>query len=362
MYNVVQIVPDFNYACGVSKHVYLTCKALRQEKNIKVYFITNGGTALSQMEELEIHPHIIDFTRGSRNPFSFISFTKQLIRFCKTNNINIIHTHHRYPEFAALIVSLFLKIKTVTTVHSLHKDFKLLSFKSDQIIAVSKIVMENIIKNYSLSGNNIQVIYNYVKTPLELSSDQIDIFYNRYKISRNDFLIIFLGRMTYEKGVDSLIAAFDILTYQQTINAKLFLIGNNDPEWKTNLVSKNPNIFIIDEINDPTIFYKVASLIVAPSRIDSFPYVMLESGIAQKPFIGGKTGGIQEFIEDGCDGFLIEPGNINELAEKVLYIYNHPEHASRVAQKLYAKVTTLSTEESYRNNLLGVYYKVIHVN
>ena len=48
--------------------------------------------------------------------------------------------------------------------------------------------------------------------------------------------------------------------------------------------------------------YSISDVVILPSKKDSFPYVMLEAGINKKSFIGGNTGGIAEFIEDGVNG------------------------------------------------------------
>ena len=70
-----------------------------------------------------------------------------------------------------------------------------------------------------------------------------------------------------------------------------------------NLTSK---IKILKPVKNPYPFYSIADIVVLPSLADSFPYVMLESGLFKKPFVGTQTGGIAEFIDDGKNGLLFE--------------------------------------------------------
>ncbi len=66
-----------------------------------------------------------------------------IIKYCNENSISIIHSHHRYFDLIAYVVSKVLEIRTVTTVHSKVYGKKILSYKADKLIAVSESV-ENI--------------------------------------------------------------------------------------------------------------------------------------------------------------------------------------------------------------------------
>ena len=61
---------------------------------------------------------------------------------------------------------------------------------------------------------------------------------------------------------------------------------------------------------------------------------MLESGINKVPFIGSRTGGIAEFIEENINGFLFEPGNEIDLAKKIEYILTNQEDTYLAAENL----------------------------
>ena len=96
-----------------------------------------------------------------------------------------------------------------------------------------------------------------------------------------------------------------------------------------------------------------------PSRSDSFPYVMLEAGVHKKPFIGGNTGGIAEFIEDGKNGLLIDPENPEELAEKIIYLLNKPELGKMLGENLYEKVNRLCDYNNYFREVEKIYNSLL---
>ncbi len=78
---------------------------------------------------------------------------------------------------------------------------------------------------------------------------------------------------------------------------------------------------------------------------------MLEAGLNKIPFIGSRTGGIAEFIEDGIDGFLFEVGNSNDLAKKIEFVLDNPETAQNTSLKLNEKVARLCNCNDYFQKL-----------
>ena len=102
-------------------------------------------------------------------------------------------------------------------------------------------------------------------------------------------------------------------------------------------------------------------MIVLPSKSDPFPYVMLEAGKFRKPFIGGNSGGIAEFIEEGVNGLLVAPGNPDELAEKIDYLLNNPNICSELGNNLFEKVTQLCDYNNYFRRIEIIYNSLLSV-
>ncbi len=86
---------------------------------------------------------------------------------------------------------------------------------------------------------------------------------------------------------------------------------------------------------------------------------MLESGLFKKPFVGSRTGGIAEFIEDGKNGLLFEPGDVKQLIEKINYVLDNPEEAKTFGENLYLKVIENTSSEKYFYTLSEIYNNLI---
>lgn len=359
--NLLHISPNFDYPCGVSKHVYISLKNLASDPNYNVFFITNKGDSLDRLAEIaNLNLSLLNFEKDHKDIFKLINDFFILFKFCKKNRIDVIHTHHRYPELLAFLVSLFIDIKTITTVHSFVKGLNRISFRSHKIIAVSNAVNEYLKKKYVHTKSNCITLQNCLEENF-FTTDEID----RIEIKKyfgydlNDRILLFVGRINKIKGVDVLIKAFK--TLPRELNIKLLLVGSITKEFlKELLFAKSEGIQHIESQSDIKKFYILADVVVLPSREDPFPYVMLEAGAMRKPFIGSRTGGISEFIKDGVDGFLFEPENVDELVSKIIYVFNNPDLSQAASVKLFSKVKENYNCKSYFENLNRIYIDLLN--
>jgi glycosyltransferase involved in cell wall biosynthesis len=321
-----------------------------------VHFITNRGDSLDRISgNKNINLHLLNFKKDHKNPFKVMKDFFQLLSYCKKYKIQIIHTHHRYPELISVLVSKITGAKTVTTVHSFVSGLKSLSFRSDKIICVSNAVKKNLIKNYPHSKNRITVLYNCVDDSFFETISNQQIIRNKFGFSPDDKIILFVGRICRIKGVDILINAFaKIIRLNE--NIKLILLGQvEDINISEAIKGSEKYIFVIQPVKDVREYYQASDIVVLPSMIDPFPYVMLEAGAMKKHFIGGDTGGISEFIEDGVNGILIEQGNYEQLADRIVFLLNNPVQAEILADALYQKVKKECDCEKFYKRLGKIY-------
>jgi glycosyltransferase involved in cell wall biosynthesis len=92
---------------------------------------------------------------------------------------------------------------------------------------------------------------------------------------------------------------------------------------------------------------------------ENSPSTIYESFALGKPVIGSRIGGIPELIEDGVNGLLFEPANVEDLAEKIKYLYHHPLLAQKMGISARKKVEEKYSEEEYYKKLLGIYDNLI---
>ncbi len=127
--------------------------------------------------------------------------------------------------------------------------------------------------------------------------------------TKGDYFL-FYGRLSREKGVDTLIQA----AQQAGIRLKLAGTGSLSEKYDS---SPDPRIEFLGHQTGAALWKLVsqASFVLVPSEwYENNPLTILEAYGLGKPVIGSRIGGIPEIVQDGQSGFLFEPGNINELA------------------------------------------------
>lgn len=130
--------------------------------------------------------------------------------------------------------------------------------------------------------------------------------------TKGDYFL-FYGRLSREKGVDTLIQA----AKQAGIRLKLAGTGSLSEKYSSNPDSR---IEFLGHQTGAALWKLVsqASFVLVPSEwYENNPLTILEAYGLGKPVIGSRIGGIPEIVQDGQTGFLFEPGNTNELAERL---------------------------------------------
>lgn len=352
------VAPDFDYSNGVTRHLRILLKLLSDSEEFEIHFLTNRGDAIAELETFKnIFYKIFPFSNNKFYLNRHFNFFRYLTNYCEVNKIDIIHTHHRYPEIISVLVAKRLKLKTVTTAHSLVKGVKHLSFKSDLIIAVSDSVRNHIIQNFNVAQSKVVKIYNCIlDSDYESDVKNPDDIRRAVNISQNDFVIFFNGRIGKSKGIDLLINAFKLFS-QIYDSAKLLLVGKVEESTITKDLPKN--VLFINPEKNISKYYLISDVIVLPSRSESFPYVLLEAGLFIKPFIGAKVDGIAEFTEEGVDGLLFNSDDEEDLLQKLKYAYENMDRMKEMAKHLNKKVETNCDCFMYLSKLKKLYYHLL---
>ncbi len=330
---VLHLQPELNITCGVSKAIYtLTRNASSEVDN---FIVTLGGDGIERFNYLGERLILLNYKKSNifYTPIIFLN----VLRICIRKNIDIIHSHHRYFDLMAYLISKLKRIKTVTTVHSMVRGYENISYKSDIIISVSNSIKNHLINQFSIKERKIKVIHNFVlKEESTHISDKnnIGIF-----LPDNSLNVVFIGRFDDEKGIDILLKAF--LSVQNS-NPKLYLIlvgsGSKEKFVKDFIKGNNLSATVVEPRYDIFDIYKIADLVVLPSRVDPFPLVMLEAGLMKLPFIGSNVDGIAEVIVHESNGLLFEKENIGELSGMIEYMTADINKAKQYGINLYNDV------------------------
>lgn len=204
---------------------------------------------------------------------------------------------------------------------------RLIDQLSASVIAISHAV-ENEYARY-ISPHKLRVIYQAVTLP-ETNESLRDRVENgrRYRCA-------IVGSLQASKGQDEAIAALAELV-RRGVDAELLIVGTGGNRFRNSLVqqvryhSLEERVIFYGYAENPLPLIRAADVILVCSRFEAFGRVTVETMLVGKPIIGTASGGTRELIEDGKTGLLYTPGNYNELADKIQYLYENPEERAKL--------------------------------
>lgn len=211
--------------------------------------------------------------------------------------------------------------------------------------------------------NKIQTLYNAIDTKIFLPQKSSHVSRKQLGFSKDDFVIVYSGRINQDKGVSELIDA--MLRIKETSNIKLMIIGgsffgntNNEDFFIRSLKEKSKTLeerivftgFIPYE--DVPYYLHLADIAVLPSMWDEpFGLTIAEALAAGLPLITTRSGGIPEI----CEGVAIIVDReqiVDNLANAILDLYHHPEKRTLMAKASVERAQQFD-KETYAKNFFA---------
>jgi alpha-maltose-1-phosphate synthase len=285
--------------------------------------------------------------------------------------IDIVHTHTWYVSMAGFLAKKLFDIPFVLTTHSLEplrawkaeqlgSGYAMSSWMertaildADAVIAVSKGTKDDILRAYpEVHPDRVHVIYNGIDLD-EYQRTAETTALIKYGVDPALPYVLFVGRITRQKGVTHLVEAIRYLPRDTQV---VLCAGAPDtPEIAAEMRKKveearalNPNVVWIEKmVTKPEVIqlYSNASVFCCPSVYEPFGIINLEAMACRAPVVASATGGILEVVVDGVTGYLVPfdqdpattfPSNpdkfARDLAEKISDLLADPEKARRFGE------------------------------
>lgn len=200
----------------------------------------------------------------------------------------------------------------------------------------------------------VKTLYNFVDIPTNMNSAQA-----------KEPTICFVGQLVPVKGVDVLLHAMRKVV-DRIPKAKLLIAGDGKEKEslrelikKLNLSSSVellgyvPNSELDDKVWNQAWVQAVPSIWAEP-----FGLVAIEAMAREIPVIASLSGGLEEIVEDSASGFLVEPGDVDQLAEKLCRILANKELATSMGKNGRAIVKSRFNKDKHIEKLVTIYKSV----
>lgn len=178
--------------------------------------------------------------------------------------------------------------------------------------------------------------------------------------------IFFLSNIMVEKGVWTLLEACALLK-QRGCGFECHLVGKwsdiTEDSFNQYVAAKglNGSVFAHGAKYgaDKDIFWKKANVFVLPTYNECFPLVLLEAMQQGVVCIASDEGGISDIIENNVTGFVVEKRNAKALADKIIYLMEHPDVCARMGKAGKEKFEKEFTLSRFENNMVDVLNKCL---
>lgn len=323
-----------------------------------------------EVDGIEVfYPRYIEFPRGLLMEYSGYSMyrgiNKAIDKIYQKFNFDIIHAHVALPDgFASMLISKKYNKPNIVTIHG--QDLQYTIFKNrgckkklyrvfnsiDKIITVSS-KLKKIVKNEKFYSK-ISVINNGVDLSVFNESKKGDLRKD------NKFLIISASNLIESKGIDLNIKALSRIIKKYP-NIMYYIIGEGEERIKLeNLVNDlrlDNNVRFLGKLSHIEVikYMNECDLYSMPSWQEGFGMVYIEAMACAKPVIAVYGEGIQDAIDNGVNGILVKPKDIESLADAIELIIQNPNKAKIIGENAKRTVTRNLTWEINAKRTIEVY-------
>lgn len=179
---------------------------------------------------------------------------------------------------------------------------------------------------------------------------------------KNKELVIFVGRLDKEKGIEYLIKA------AKDIKAEIYILGGGDYKADLEKMTKEQKLqnihflgyFSKEYVKELRQFYTMADVVVVPSTVkEALGFVILEAMAAKTPVVASNIGGIPNIVKDGKTGYLVRPRSPKEIAEKVNLILGNEKLRNAMGERCLKLIEEKFTWEKAAKAIHGSYEQAL---
>ena len=351
---------------GISKVVYdLSHKMVKEGNEVTVvtykdgdnvkYYENDKGVEVYRVDNYMIRPNnFIDWIMQLN--FNMITKANEIIN--KNGKFDVIHAHDWLVAYSAKSIKESYNIPLISTIHAtesgrnsgIHDETQryindsewMLTYESSEVIVNSNYMKNEVQRLFGLPYDKINVIPNGVNLQL-FSNVNVDYDFRRQYAMDNEKIILYVGRLVYEKGIQNLIAAMPKIL-DRYHDSKLIICGRggmiDDLREQVKYLGIDNKVYFAGYCDSKKMqkMYKCADVAVFPSTYEPFGIVAIESMLSGTPTIVSDVGGLNEIIEHGVTGMKSYAGNANSIADSVLSLLFDPKLCANISQNAIKKV------------------------
>jgi glycosyltransferase involved in cell wall biosynthesis len=358
-----------------------------KEAGWEVIMVSADGKEINEIVKKEECPHVvIPFTRKI-TPFHDLVCLWQLYNLIKKEKPDIVHTHTPKAGLLGMLAAKMAGVKTrIHTVaglpymvaekqkKSLLVNIEKLTYSwATQVWPNSPSLKKFIVEEELVGQEKLKVIGFGSSNGIDLEKFNRGILKENHLVAAtmrimpgdNDFIILAVGRLVKDKGIEELVTAF--LDSKISERSKLVLLGSFEQELNpvdeeiVRKIKDHPRIVQIEWTDHVAHYLALADVLVHPSHREGFPNVLLEAGAMQVPIICSDIIGNTDIVTNKKTGLVFPVKNKEVLKDAFEFAYVKRDFMQQLADNLYAEVKEKYQRKKMHQLILKEYQNSLHL-
>jgi len=328
---ILQVLPALGSSGGVERGTIEIAGCIN-DIGWRSLVASNGGARVHQLaragaEHFELPLH-------SKNPITMWLNVGRLVKLIKAEKIDLVHARSRAPAWSAYRACKKTGVPFITTFHGtygargeLKRSYNRVMTKGERVIAISSFIAGHLKRIYGVAAERIRVIHRGVDIatfdPIKVSAERVVQLASAWRLEEGLPVVMLPGRLTRWKGQSIFIQAVARLGRK---DIRCVLVGSDqgrsgyrkELEKQISKLDLDGVVRIVDNCDDMPAAYMLADVVISASTDpEAFGRIVTEAQALGRPIIAPDHGGARETIIDGQTGWLVEPGNEEQLAKAI---------------------------------------------
>jgi glycosyltransferase involved in cell wall biosynthesis len=373
---------------GISPHVYSLSRSLA-EVGVKVYVVTcdfPDAPAHETIDGVEIYR--IDSYKTPSPDFATWVYLMNLnmqkeaaaLTASLPGKIDIFHAHDWLVATAGIGLKHVFRKPLLVTMHStevgrrdgthtatekmIHETEAWLTYEAWKVICCSDYMVQHVKWAFGLPDNKLVMVPNGVNPRVyeTVSSQTLESLRREFALPEEK-LVLFVGRLVYEKGAHVLINAIPKIL--EKVNAKFVIVGSGYMKEQLSTIVRSMGLehkVLFTGFVEEESLIKLqccADVAVVPSLFEPFGIVALEAMAAKSPVVVSDTGGLSEIVEHDVTGAKVYANNVESMAWGITKVLLDEKYRNNLRENAYKRIQERYDWEKIAQQTRQIYERVL---
>ncbi len=313
-----------------------------------VKFITYAPPIRMNQNDPRIHFHqaaVVSYPLFDHSPYT-LSLAVKMLEVFEAESLDLLHVHYAIPHSVSALLARQMaaprRLPFITTLHG--TDITLVGNnpnflpitrysieQSDGVTSISRYLLDQTLKDFGIK-RPIEVIPNFVNCDLYHRADNPGL--RALWAPDGEPILMHLSNFRPVKRIVDAVEIFAIV--REKMKAKLVMIGDGPDRPAAEAMARTKDIeddvIFLGKQNDVIAKLGLADLFLLPSRLESFGLAALEAMACEVPVIATNVGGIPEVVEHGVDGYLVEPGDVQQAGRYAIELLSRADRGREMGK------------------------------